>query len=143
MIEFAMVLALLLMALLGAVDASLWGLGGMAAAIGAADGVRIATDSTTGNPNTLALSAGALAAAKLVQPGVPGTHVVVVAGCPPIATVPGGTLDVCAQNVGGGFVEVGVIGSLAAIIPPPFGFGTHNGIPINVVVYGHSGAFAQ
>lgn len=143
-----MVIGLLLVALLGAIDASLWGMSGMSAELAATVGVHTAieaqgTGSITATQTATSQADIMAVITPLVGPTMPGTHVRWAASCPPSHTaVPNATVDVCTSVPAAGYVRVELIGNLAAIVPPPFGFGQRgSGIPIDVAAEGRAGTF--
>ena len=150
MIEFAFLLALLLMALLGTVDASLWGIAGMAVAQAAGRGVLVAAEAQGTSSSALPATQDVFGVvAAPLRDALPGTAVLqwpAGSPCPTpaqvAATYPHATVVVCAIVGPPSYVTVQVVGDMAAFIPPPFGFGTAHGIPLSFIAVSRKLTFA-
>jgi hypothetical protein len=104
MVEFAMVVGLFLLCLLGAMTAALYTIQRSAAVTGVAAGARIAAGGTAGNANAPNLAGAAPAVTNVVRPVMVGTRLRELEPdreCPPPAAIPTGELDVCATQAAG------------------------------------------
>src|SRR5262245_29529844 len=123
LVEFAVVVGLFLVCLLGAMSASIYTVQRSAAVTGVADGARIAAGGTTGvagaNPPDLA---GAVpAVVRFVQPVMVGTRINAVAppgDCRQPGGIPHGEVDVCATRAADE-VTVRLRGTPANALPIP------------------------
>jgi Flp pilus assembly pilin Flp len=123
MVEFAMVIGLFLLCLLGAMSASLYTVQRAAAVTGVAAGARVAAGGTPGpaganTPNP----AGAMpAVARVVTPVLVGTRIRQLQpdrACPGLSTIPSGEVDICALQ-SAGTVMVRLRGRPATTVPIP------------------------
>jgi hypothetical protein len=123
MVEFAMVIGVFLLFLLGAVSASVYTVQRSAAVTGVAAGARIAaggTPTTTG-ANTPNLAGATPAVARVVAPVLVGTRINQLTpadDCRDVRDIPRGQVDVCATGAGG-LVTVRLRGRPANAIPIP------------------------
>src|SRR5215470_18042648 len=106
MVEFAMVVGLFLVCLLGAMSASLYTVQRAAAVTGVAAGARVAAGGTAGplGANTPDLAGALPAVARIVTPVLVGTRIrQLLPGrdCPVIAAIPSGEVDICAAQTAG------------------------------------------
>ena len=123
MVEFAMVVGLFLLCLLGAVSASVYTVQRSAAVTGVAAGARVAAGGTTGagGANTPNLAGAMPAVARVVAPVMFGTRVHELEParpCPPVSAIPGGQVDICAVQ-SGDVVTVRLRGRPATAVPIP------------------------
>ena len=123
MVEFAMVVGLFLLCLLGAMSASLYTVQRSAAVAGVAAGARVAAGGTAGaeGANTPNLAGATPAVARVVAPLMFGTRLRQLPpahDCPPAGAIPSGEVDVCAVQ-SGGIVTVRLRGRPAATVPVP------------------------
>ncbi|MGI8493637.1 MAG: TadE/TadG family type IV pilus assembly protein [Acidimicrobiales bacterium] len=141
MVEFAMVLPLFLLTLLGTIDAGLWSLETSAAVSAAEQGVRVAVSATDASGRTSAATSATVASlvapqlrtvafATDVRPWPAGVP------CPTSADVVrqrwgDHVLAVCAEPGSGGQVSVEVVGSVASLVPPAYAF-AGSSIPVRV-----------
>lgn len=105
MVEFAMVVGVFLLFLLGAVSASIYTVQRSAAVTGVAAGARVAAGGSPGveGANTPNLAGATRAVAQVVAPVMVGTRINQVpppGGCRPAGAIPHGELDVCATRAG-------------------------------------------
>jgi hypothetical protein len=106
MVEFAMVIGLFLLCLLGAMSAAIYTLQRAAAVAGVAAGARVAAGGSAGpgGANTPDLADATPAVARIVAPALSGTRVNQLPpgrACPPLDAIPDGEVDVCAVQAGG------------------------------------------
>lgn len=106
MVEFAMVIGLFLLCLLGAMSASIYTVQRAAAVTGVAAGARVAAGGTPGAAGANAPNlAGALpAVARIVGPVMLGTRLRQLQpgrDCPALGAIPSGEVDVCALQTAG------------------------------------------
>lgn len=106
MVEFAMVVGLFLLCLLGSMSATVYTVQRAAAVTGVAAGARIAAGGTSGEAgaSTPNLAGATPAVARIVAPVMFGTRVTQLTptrDCPPAAVIPSGEVDVCALQTGG------------------------------------------
>jgi len=106
MVEFAMVIGLFLVCLLGAMSASLYTLQRAAAVTGVAAGARVAAGGTPGpaGANRPNLAGAMPAVARVVTPVLVGTRVRQLQpgrDCPGLAAIPSGEVDICALRSAG------------------------------------------
>lgn len=121
MVEFAMVVGLFLLCLLGAMTAAIYTVQRSAAVTGVAAGARIAAGGTAENANAPNLAGAAPAVTRIVRPVMVGTRVRALEpdrDCPQPAAIPTGELDVCATQ-SGGTVTVRLRGRPATALPIP------------------------
>jgi hypothetical protein len=124
MVEFAMVIAVFLLMLFGAVSASVYTLERGAAVTAVAAGARVAAGGTEADPNTPNLRAAVPAVARVASPALFGTRVNQVApggACRSPEQVPGGEVDACALQTANGMVEVDLRGRPANPAQAAFG----------------------
>jgi hypothetical protein len=106
MVEFAMVVGLFLLCLLGAMSASVYTIQRAAAVTGVAAGARVAAGGTAGpaGANTPNLAGATPAVARVVSPVMVGTRVRQLEpsrDCPAPGAVPPGEVDICAVQAAG------------------------------------------
>jgi hypothetical protein len=123
MVEFAMVVGLFLVCLLGAMSASIYTVQRSAAVTGVAAGARVAAGGTPGpqGANTPDLAGATPAVARVVAPVMFGTRVRQLEparDCPAAGAIPRGEVDICAVQ-SGGEVTVRLRGRPAAAVPIP------------------------
>jgi Flp pilus assembly pilin Flp len=123
MVEFAMVVGLFLVCLLGAMSASVYTVQRSAAVTGVAAGARIAAGGTSGpgGANTPNLAGAMPAVARVVTPVLFGTRVRQLEParpCPASAAIPSGEVDICAVQTAD-MVTVRLRGRPAAAVPIP------------------------
>jgi len=123
MVEFAMVVGLFLLCLLGAVSASVYTVQRSAAVTGVAAGARVAAGGSAGaaGANTPNLAGAMPAVARVVAPVMFGTRVRQLEPsrpCPATAAIPGGQVDICAVQ-SGDVVTVRLRGRPATSVPIP------------------------
>ncbi|HEY7201165.1 MAG TPA: TadE family protein [Candidatus Dormibacteraeota bacterium] len=123
MVEFAMVVGLFLLCLLGAMSAAVYTVQRSAAVTGVTAGARIAAGGTAGlaGANTPNLAGAPPAVARIAAPVMVGTRIRQLdAGrdCPPAGAIPSDEVDVCAVQAGG-TVTVRLRGRPAAAVPIP------------------------
>jgi hypothetical protein len=123
MVEFALVVGLFLLCLLGAMSASIYTVQRSAAATGVTDGARIAAGGTPGvtGANTPDLAGAVPAVVRVVQPVMAGTRINAVAppgNCRGAGAIPHGEVDVCATRVAD-VVTVRLRGTTASALPIP------------------------
>jgi TadE-like protein len=123
MVEFAMVIGLFLLCLLGAMSASLYTVQRAAAVTGVAAGARIAAGGTPGpaGANTPNLAGATPAVARVVSPVLAGTHLRQLLpnrDCPALGDIPSGEVDICAAQAAG-VVTVRLRGRPATAVPIP------------------------
>jgi hypothetical protein len=124
-VEFAMVIGVFLLLLLGGVSASLYTVERGAAVTAVTAGARVAAGAAPGDPNTPNVEAAAAEVAKLARPGLFGTRINQLPGgasCRPPAALPNGQVDVCAHLDQDGLVDVELKGRPANPVPTAFGF---------------------
>lgn len=159
MIEFALVLMLLMLGLMGATAAAIWGVDGMGAATAAEEGARLAVSAQNVGTaaNQVDLCAAYPAAARLRQEmaGTSITFVKVGTSCTvasptsiPItsaASCPGNTtgINVCvSRNAANRMVTVQVTGCVNTMVPTVFSFkGCQSGVPLNQIASVHELVF--
>jgi hypothetical protein len=149
-VEFALVLAVVLLLLLACTQIGLYALTRGTAITAAERGVYVAAGaagSPTGPPATAAVYAAIRGELQSgLVGGSPATMAASGATCPPLSsTWPVGVVYVCAAaNPSAGTVEVAVRGWVSALVPPGFGIGSWRAgalaIDIDDVV--HSAVFA-
>jgi hypothetical protein len=105
MVEFAMVVGVFLLFLLGAVSASVYTVQRSAAVTGVAAGARIAAGGTptAAGANTPDLAGATPAVVRVVEPVMVGTHIRQLtppAACRALDQIPRGDVDVCATQAG-------------------------------------------
>jgi Flp pilus assembly protein TadG len=108
-VEFAMVIAVFLLLLFGALSASLYTVERGAAVTGVAAGARVAAGAASGDPNSPNLDGATAAVARVAGPGLFGTRVHRLPpgqGCRQPELTPRGEVDVCARQKPSGLVEV-------------------------------------
>jgi TadE-like protein len=123
MVEFAVVVGVFLLCLLGATSASIYTVQRSAAVTGVADGARIAAGGTpdAGGVNTPDLAGAVPAVAHVVAPVMVGTRINRVAppaDCRPAGAIPHGQVDVCATRAAD-TVTVRLRGTPATGLPLP------------------------
>jgi hypothetical protein len=123
LVEFAMVIGLFLLCLLGAMSAATYTVQRAAAVTGVAAGARVAASGSQGaaGANTPNLAGAPPAVARVVGPVLVGTRVRQLEparDCPPLAGIPSGEVDVCAVQSGGS-VTVRLRGRPATAVPIP------------------------
>jgi hypothetical protein len=123
MVEFAMVVGLFLLCLLGAMSAAIYTVQRSAAVTGVAAGARIAAGGTadSNGANTPNLAGAAPAVTRIVRPVMVGSHVRQLEpdrDCPPAQTIPTGEIDICSTQ-SGGMVTVRLRGRPATALPIP------------------------
>jgi Flp pilus assembly pilin Flp len=123
MVEFAMVVGLFLLCLLGAMSAAIYTVQRAAAVTGVAAGARVAAGGTAGlrGANTPDLAGATPAVARVVAPVLFGSRIEQLEparDCPPAAAIPAGEVDVCAVQ-SGGTVTVRLRGRPATAVPLP------------------------
>lgn len=123
LVEFAMVVGLFLMCLLGATSASVYTIQRSAAVTGVAAGARVAAGGTLGSvgANTPNLAGATPAVARIVSPVLIGTHIRQIEparDCPPWSAIPPGEIDICAVQTAG-VVTVRLRGRPATAISIP------------------------
>ena len=123
MVEFAMVIGLFLLCLLGAVSASIYTVQRAAAVTGVAAGARVAAGGTSGaaGANTPNLAGAIPAVARIVTPVFVGTRVRQLepgTQCPAIGAIPSGQVDICAAR-SASTVTVRLRGRPATAVPVP------------------------
>jgi hypothetical protein len=123
MVEFAMVVGLFLLCLLGAVSAATYTVQRSAAVTGVAAGAPVAAGGTAGldGANTPNLAGATPAVARVVAPVLIGTRVRQLEpdrDCPPEPAIPRGEVDVCASR-SGGMVTVRLRGHPSTALPIP------------------------
>jgi hypothetical protein len=123
MVEFAMVIGLFLLCLLGAMSASIYTVQRAAAVTGVAAGARIAAGGTAGpaGANTPDLAGATPAVARVVGPVLVGTRIRQLRpnlDCPALGAIPSGEVDICAAQAAG-MVTVRLRGRPATAIPIP------------------------
>jgi TadE-like protein len=123
MVEFAMVVGLFLLCLLGAMSAAIYTVQRAAAVTGVAAGARVAAGGTAGleGANTPNLAGATPAVARIVAPVLFGTRIRQLQpahDCPPAGAIPAGEVDVCAFQ-SGGTVTVRLRGHPATAVPIP------------------------
>ena len=123
MVEFAMVIGLFLLCLLGAVSASIYTVQRAAAVTGVAAGARVAAGGTSGaaGANTPNLAGAIPAVARIVTPVLVGTRVRQLepgTQCPAIGAIPSGQVDICAAR-SASTVTVRLRGRPATAVPVP------------------------
>jgi hypothetical protein len=106
MVEFALVVGLFFLVLMGAVSASVYTVQRSAAVTGVAAGARIAAGGTPGpsGANTPDLADAVPAVARVVAPVMIGTRVEQLSAqnaCPNLGAIPHGQVDICATSAGG------------------------------------------
>lgn len=124
MVEFAMVIAVFLLMLFGAVSASIYTLERGAAVTAVAAGARVAAGGTTTDPNTPNLEAAVPSVAQVARPALFGTRINQLkpgAACRTSELVPPGEVDACALQTANGMVEVDLRGRPTN--PAPIGLG--------------------
>ena len=123
MVEFAMVIGLFLLCLLGAMSASIYAVQRSAAVTGVAAGARFAAGGTAGpaGANTPNLAGAMPAVARIVTPVLVGTRIRQLQpdrDCPPPGAIPNGEVDICAAE-SGGTVTIRLRGRPATAVPIP------------------------
>jgi TadE-like protein len=123
MVEFAMVVGLFLMCLLGAMSASLYTVQRAAAVTGVAAGARVAAGGTPapGGANTPDLAGAVPAVARVVAPVLLGTRIRQLRpdrDCPALAAIPSDEVDICAAR-SANVVTVRLRGRPATGVPIP------------------------
>ena len=126
MVEFAMVVGLFLLCLVGAMSAAIYTVQRSAAVTGVTAGARIAAGGSAGPDAFAAANAPDLAGAppavaRIVAPVMFGTDVRQLdpdRDCPPPGAIPNGEVDVCAVR-SGGMVTVRLRGRPATAVPIP------------------------
>jgi len=106
LVEFAMVIGLFLLCLVGAMSAAVYTVQRSAAVTGVTAGARIAAGGTAGldGANTPNLAGAPPAVARIAAPVMVGTRIRQLdpgRDCPPSDRIPGGEVDVCAVQSGG------------------------------------------
>ncbi len=123
MVEFAVVVGVFLLCLVGAMSASIYTVQRSAAVTGVADGARIAAGGTpgAGGANTPDLAAAVPAVARVVGPVMVGTRINRVpppGTCRASGTIPHGEVDICATRAAD-TVTVRLRGTPASALPFP------------------------
>jgi hypothetical protein len=123
MVEFAMVIGMFLLCLLGAMSASIYTVQRAAAVTGVAAGARIAAGGTLGpaGANTPNLAGAVPAVARVVTPVLVGTRIRQLQpdhDCPGLDAIPSGEVDVCAAQ-SASTVTVRLRGRPATAVPIP------------------------
>jgi Flp pilus assembly protein TadG len=123
MVEFAMVIGIFLLALLGAVSAGLYTVERSAAVTAVAAGARAAASAQPGDPNRPNLQAGTVVGKKVAQTSMLGTVVDTAGSCPGGAGgMASGHVVLCSFQSAPGMVTVQMIGKPRNPIPISFGF---------------------
>lgn len=122
-VEFAMVVGLFLLCLVGAMSAALYTVQRAAAVTGVAAGARVAAGGTAGREgaNTPNLAGATPAVARVVAPVLRGTRIRQLEparDCPPAPAIPAGEVDICALQ-SAGTVTVRLRGRPATAVPLP------------------------
>jgi hypothetical protein len=123
MVEFAMVIGLFLLCLLGAMSAAIYTVQRAAAVTGVAAGARVAAGGTPGAAGAGApnLAGATPAVARIAAPVLAGTRVRQLAparDCPPLGAIPHGEVDICAVE-SPDMVTVRLRGRPATSVPIP------------------------
>ena len=122
-VEFAMVIGLFLLCLLGAMSASVYTVQRAAAVTAVAAGARVAAGGTSGpaGANTPNLTGAMPAAARVVTPVLVGTRIRQLQpdrACPALGAIPRGEVDICAERSAAA-VAVRLRGRPATAVPIP------------------------
>lgn len=104
-VEFALVIGMFLLCLLGAISASIYAVQRSAAVTAVAAGARVAAGGTPGaaGANTPDLAGAVPTAAGVIAPVMVGTRIHQLtppADCPHLSAIPRGQVDVCASQTG-------------------------------------------
>jgi Flp pilus assembly protein TadG len=123
MVEFAMVIGVFLLALLGAVSAGLYTIERSAAVTAVAAGARAAASAQPGNPNQPDLQAGRDVTQRIAQQSMLGTRVFTAGSCPASgAGMTSGSVVACSFVSSPGMVTVAIVGKPVNPVPITFGF---------------------
>jgi Flp pilus assembly protein TadG len=123
MVEFALVIGVFLLALLGAVSSGLYTVERSGAVTAVAAGARAAASAQPGDPNQPDLQAGLAVTQKLAQSTMLGTTVTTAATCPSNpGSVASENVVVCSFQSAPQMVTVQLVGKPRNAIPISFGF---------------------